>query len=124
MISENQGTMHEALFVDYITPLSIISLYKAMRARHFLVAMVVLATLAVQFVAILSTGLFSVDYLQVSKNTVLQQSDSITGVDHDFGTISSAPAMTIYSVQNTNLSYPDGSDGNYAVPILSSSGKL
>ncbi len=118
MLSKNQSSTPEALVVDYVTPIALVSLFKAIRARHLLVATVLLASVALQAVTILSTGLFDVEYLQVQRNATLQRLDSITGLDHDFSAISGSPDLTIYSVQNTNLSYPEGTNALYAVPKL------
>jgi hypothetical protein len=119
LISQSQTSMPEALLVDYVTPIALSSLFKAIKARHSLVATVLLASLALQLVTILSTGLFDVEYLLVQRNGPISLLDNITGVDHDFSTVSAGPDLTIYSIQNTNLSYPEGTTSLYAVPRLS-----
>jgi hypothetical protein len=119
MISQSQTSMPEALLVDYVTPIALSSLFKAIKARHLLVVMGLLASIALQVVTILSTGLFDVEYLLVQKNGPISLLDNITGVAHDFSTISAGPELTIYSIQNTNLSYPEGTTSLYAVPKLS-----
>jgi hypothetical protein len=119
MILERQSPKTEALLVDYVTPITFISLFKAMKERHLPVVMVLLALIALQLVTVLSTGLFDFEYLQVQKNATLSRLDTITGLNHDFSTISASPDLTIYSVQNTNLSYPEGTSSLYAVPKLS-----
>ncbi|KAJ9608752.1 hypothetical protein H2200_006523 [Cladophialophora chaetospira] len=119
IIAERQKFPQEALLVEYVTPIALVSLFKAIRARHLLVVTVILASIALQLVTILSTGLFDVEYLQVRRNTALHRLDIITGLDHDFSIISGSPDLTIYSVQNTNLSYPEGTNADYAAPELS-----
>ena len=119
MISHDQAALSEALLVDYVTPSAPESLFKGIRARHSLVVIALLASLALQAVTVLSTGLFDVEYLSVTKNGRITLLDGISGVDHDFSTISASPDLTIYSNQNTNLSYPEGTTSRYAVPRLS-----
>jgi Protein of unknown function (DUF3433) len=119
MILQGQGSMSEALLVDYVTPNPLASLFKAIRARHSLVGMALLASMVLQLVTILSTGLFGIEYLPFQKNAPIHLLDTITGIAHDFSTISAGPDLTIYSIQNTNLSYPEGTTSLYAVPRLS-----
>jgi hypothetical protein len=119
MLSQQGQISPEALLIDYVTPIPIVSLLKAAKARHLLVVIVLIASIALQLVTVLSTGLFDVQYLEISKNTTLSSLGSISGLDHDFSTVSASPDLTIYSIQNTNLSYPDGTTSLYAVPKLS-----
>ncbi|KAK4940665.1 hypothetical protein LTR10_019295 [Elasticomyces elasticus] len=119
MLAQDPTSASEALLVDYVTPITLKSLFRAVRARHFLAALILLASMALQLVTILSTGLFDVEYLSVQKNGPIPLVDTITGASHDFSNIGAEPALTIYSVQNTNLSYPEGTTSVHAVPKLS-----
>ncbi len=118
-MAEAKSVTSDALLVDYVTPIPVISLFKALRPRHVLVAASISTSIALQVVTVLSTGLFDMEYLRIGRNTLISQIDSITRLAHDFSTISASPDLTIYSVQNTNLSYPEGTNAFYAVPKLS-----
>ncbi|KAI1617029.1 hypothetical protein EDD36DRAFT_461890 [Exophiala viscosa] len=119
MIARDPTSTSKALLVDYVTPIALKSLFKAARARHFLAVLVLLVSLALQIVTILSTGLFEVEYVSIQKHGPISLIDTITGASHDFSNIGAGPALTIYSVQNTNLSYPEGTTSAHAVPKLS-----
>lgn len=124
MMSEGRDSLPHALFVDYITPFTLVSLFRAIKARHLAVVTSLLTSIALLVVTILSTGLFDVEFVQIHKTAPITVLDTITGTDHDFSDVTASPDLTIYSIQNTNLSYPEGTSSNYAVPKLSYSGGM
>jgi hypothetical protein len=119
MILRANGSMSEALLVDYVTPIPLASLFKAIKAKHLLVAMALLTTMSLQLITVLSTSLFGIEYLLLQRDVTIRLLDSITGVDHDFSAVGGGPDLTIYSIQNTNLTFPEGTTSLHAVPRLS-----
>lgn len=115
---QHRGHFVQALLMDYITPTSLKALPRAIKARHFLVAVTLLATVALQLVTVLSTALFDIEYLSVRKYENILRLDTISGLSHDFSAIDASPVLTLYGIQNTGLNFPEGTTSFHAVPKL------
>jgi hypothetical protein len=108
----------EALLVDYLTPMAPVRLFKAIKARHIMVATALMVSFLLEAVIILSTGLFDIEYLPIKRETPLAVLDHITGANHDFSRIGASPALIVYGVQNIGLTYPEGTTASHAAPKL------
>ena len=59
VLRQRGGNAEQTLLLDYITPLTWISLFRSIRSRHWLAAAAVVGTVALQTLALLSTGLLT-----------------------------------------------------------------
>lgn len=116
----------EGILLDYITPLTISSLYHSAKRKHFLVTLAILGGLTLRFLVIVSTGLLS-----VVQQTMVREVN-VTTIDRfnltkewDRGSPLD-PGLTIWGITERNLPYPAGTTDRFTTQSieLSEQGKF
>jgi len=119
-----------SVLLDYISPISIVSLFRSVKHRDFGVFIAVSGSLFLKAVTVLSTGLFVTANIPITFENApgaLQDkfvSSDLTYYNRDtiFGTNEEKrSAFIVYGVHNFNLSYPLGTTKDYAYQIFNTS---
>lgn len=69
LMSRGPTTASESIFLDYMSPWNVVSLFRSLRWGHYLVSLCVAASLLINGLAALSTGLFELNEIWISRNT-------------------------------------------------------
>ncbi|MBA7489607.1 hypothetical protein ES702_00141 [subsurface metagenome] len=105
-----------SLLLDYVTPLLVKSLWKAIWYRHFNVAATISVFVLIKLITILSTGLFALKYLPFTN--LPQDVRVVTQFDDSLGleaaAIDDQPALAVYGANIFGLSLPNGTSSSYA----------
>ncbi|KAJ5200051.1 Protein of unknown function DUF3433 [Penicillium cf. griseofulvum] len=112
----------KSVLLDYISEMQLISLWRALKNRHFIVASGVASSILLRLLVIFSTGLFSLQQVQVQRTNVPIQIHSNFNVENStlygFG-------LQAYDILNgvlfDNLPFPEGSTANFAFQEFSAS---
>ncbi|KXG47473.1 Protein of unknown function DUF3433 [Penicillium griseofulvum] len=110
------------VLLDYISEMQMISIWRALKNKHFIVASGVASSILLRLLVIFSTGLFSLQQVQVQKSNVPIQMHSNFNIENStlygFG-------LQAYDILNgvlfDNLPFPDGSTANFAFQEFSAS---
>ncbi|KAJ6102274.1 hypothetical protein N7486_004701 [Penicillium sp. IBT 16267x] len=110
-----------SLLLDYISGMQPVAMVHAMGNRHYVVAAGIACSLLLRLLIIVSTSLFSLEEVQVSKSNIpiqLQGNFSTLSVS-DFSTAFSNPFNAINGILFENVSYMDGTTANLSFPTFS-----
>ena len=73
----------QSIFLDYLSKWNVISLYKSLRQRHFLVSLCVAGSLILNGITVFSTGLFELDPVHITLPANLTVLKSFSGANYD-----------------------------------------
>ena len=103
------ATSKETVFLDYIDPMNIISLWRSVKSRHWPVALTIIGGLLLKLSVVFSSGLFVLDIIHVEKpSRGLVASYDFDVSKFDINSNDGAPYSTWYATQKFNLNYPVG----------------
>ncbi|OQE25189.1 hypothetical protein PENSTE_c006G07048 [Penicillium steckii] len=71
LMRQGPASPSESIFLDYISPWNIISLYQSLKKKHFLVSLCISGSLLLHGVTVFSTGLFELQSVPISHQTSL-----------------------------------------------------
>ncbi|KAJ6005632.1 hypothetical protein N7451_003576 [Penicillium sp. IBT 35674x] len=120
-MSEKPEEPEKSVLLDYISAMQPVAMVKAMRNRHYVVAAGIACSLLLRLLIIVSTSLFSLEEVQVSKSNIplqLQGNFSTLSVS-DFSSAFSTPFNTLNGIVFENVSYMDGTTANLSFPTFS-----
>ncbi|KAJ5656634.1 hypothetical protein N7507_008584 [Penicillium longicatenatum] len=111
----------KSVLLDYISGMQPVALVSAMGNKHYVVAAGIACSLLLRLLIIVSTSLFSLEEVQVSKSNVpiLLQGNFSTLSVSDFSTAFSNPLNAINGIVFENVSYLDGTTENFTFPTFS-----
>ncbi|KAJ6132458.1 hypothetical protein N7471_007673 [Penicillium samsonianum] len=121
----------ESVFLDYMSLLNVVSLYRSLRQKHFLVFLCVAGSLLLNGLSVISTGLFELDNRQIPRAadfTVTHQFDA-----SNWNPLASdaLPFVACLGYTGQNLTPPIGVHDSYIYspfqpvdPLMSDSSKL
>ncbi|KAJ5803209.1 uncharacterized protein N7503_005659 [Penicillium pulvis] len=120
-MSEKPEEPEKSVLLDYISAMQPVAMVKAMRNRHYAVAAGIACSLLLRLLIIVSTSLFSLEEVQVSKSNIpIQFQGNITTLNvSDFSTAFSTPFNTLNGIVFENVSYMDGTTANLSFPTFS-----
>ncbi|OQV09514.1 hypothetical protein CLAIMM_13628 [Cladophialophora immunda] len=106
----------KSVSLDYISPISLVALYKAAKNLHYPVCLVLLSSLLLTGITVVSTGLFSLQYAEiVTQGATLSTTNKFDIADFDWSTTDARPAAIVYAALDLGLAYPSGTTAQYAV---------
>ena len=73
----------ESIFLDYMSNWNLVSLYKSIKRKHYLVSLSVAGTLLLNGLTVLSTGLFELAPVHITKSTSLTVMHKFDGSNFD-----------------------------------------
>ncbi|KAJ6257405.1 hypothetical protein Dda_8294 [Drechslerella dactyloides] len=113
------GPKHAKLTVllDYISPFQPVAFWDACKNRHWLVVLSAAAFATLKIATIFATGLFILQaaVLEDQHQDFLRYSDQFSAAGFDPSKIDSRASFTIFGVSALNLSYPAGTNRQYAI---------
>ncbi|KAE8374693.1 hypothetical protein BDV26DRAFT_295753 [Aspergillus bertholletiae] len=105
----------QSLLLDYVSDWNVITLFRALKHCHWVVAIAVLGTLLLKLLTVASTGLFMLQNVRVSDvHTKLIAEATLSGADYDSANVDSNAALTVVGNKFLNLPYPIGTTDKYA----------
>ncbi|KAK3326722.1 hypothetical protein B0H66DRAFT_551574 [Apodospora peruviana] len=108
------------LLVNYLTPWSIVSLFRSLRAGHFPVALSVTGGLVLKALIVVSTGLFALQDRQLSYPTqvrMLEQFNMSRGAYNDTTALPAStpdPGVLFWAINYGHVAPPAGVNSQYA----------
>ena len=115
-MSRGFARAEQTLLVDYLSPMSPITIWRSIRHKHLAVTTAVVGSLLLKLLAVLSTALFEMRQLPSAKHTaVFQITDQFSSINLDLTTEDSRPVDTAFAILGQNLTYPAGSNDQHAV---------
>jgi hypothetical protein len=108
-----------SVLLDYISPMLIVSLFKSLKNRHFLVVLTISEFILIKILVILSTGLLVLESIPIKPtNITLQTSGKFDGSTFDPSYVDSGPALAALAIQSYSMPYPMFSNERYAVQSI------
>ncbi|KAL7935756.1 hypothetical protein V8C35DRAFT_298159 [Trichoderma chlorosporum] len=112
---------NKTLLLDYISPLLPVSLWMAVKNRHWAVAMSIIGQLLILGTTVFSTGLLILEPTQMSKSDqkfhLSSKFQLNQSTDPRFAwSVGPGPAQTYYGVNFYGLRYPPGTAQDFVVP--------
>ncbi|KAF6811528.1 hypothetical protein CSOJ01_05661 [Colletotrichum sojae] len=97
----------EGFLLDYITPFTIVSLYRSAQKKHFLVTLSILSTLTLRLLVIVSTGLLSVSREIFTREVNVTTTDAfnMTGSVNRFAIDN---GLTLWGMSQSQIPLPPG----------------
>ncbi|EPS34478.1 hypothetical protein PDE_09442 [Penicillium oxalicum 114-2] len=112
----------KSILLDYVSEMQPVALWKAFKNRHVLVFSGTSCTLLLQLMIVFSTGLFSLEKVQVDKQHVpMQTLSTFASIHSQLATVGSQPYDIINGIAFNNLTYPLGTNGDLAFQQFSAS---
>jgi hypothetical protein len=103
----------KSVLLDYVSDMQPVTMWKAFKNKHLLVFSGVSCTLLLQLMIVFSTGLFSLDEVQVHKQNVpIQLQNMFSTKDSTLSTVGSQPYDIINGIAFDNLTYPLGTNAD------------
>jgi Protein of unknown function (DUF3433) len=104
----------ESVLLDYLSPWNVISLFRSLKAGHYVVTITILATLLIRLLIISSTGLLLLQDA-VIQNTSARffASDKFTNNQVNLSAVDSKSALTVAGIASFGLSFPMGTTETY-----------
>ncbi|KAJ5636429.1 uncharacterized protein N7484_009742 [Penicillium longicatenatum] len=111
----------KSVLLDYISGMQPVALVSAMGNKHYVVAAGIACSLLLRLLIIVSTSLFSLEEVQVSKSNVpiLLQGNFSTLSVSDFSNAVYNPFNVINGILFADVSYMDGTTANLTFPTFS-----
>ncbi|KAJ5938925.1 hypothetical protein N7466_002059 [Penicillium verhagenii] len=118
---ERPEVPEKSVLLDYVSGMQPVAMWKAMGNKHFAVAAGIACSLLLRLLIIVSTALFSLEEVQVSKSNVpiLLQGNFNTLSVSDLSTAFSNPFNTLNGILFENVAYMDGTTANLTFPTFS-----
>ena len=115
-MADRPQTASKSLLLDYVSHMSPIALWKAVSYGHHVVSLVIVSSAVLTATTIFSTGLFTMQYTDITKHDVLLSvtTDFAGRYDFDWQIVDARPTAVIYGTL-LGLKYPDGTTAQYAV---------
>lgn len=111
-----------SLFLDYISPWNLLSLFRSLRASHFIVALAIAGTLLIDLLIVFSTGLFMPQITHVTHHSrQLMASTKLDGSRFISDCVDERAYTIIFGVYRNNLSYPFSTTEKYAYQYFNTS---
>ena len=111
---------NKSVILDYISPISLTTLYQAVKNSHYKVFLVVMSSLLLKALTIFSTGLFTLQPTNItSPNATLLLTSKFDGSQTDFTNVDGRPATIVYGAEYLGLQYPSGTTSQYAIQSFS-----
>ncbi|KAK6359128.1 hypothetical protein TWF696_000294 [Orbilia brochopaga] len=113
------GPKHAKLTVllDYISPFQPVAFWDACKNRHWLVVLSATAFATLKIATIFATGLFILQgaILESQHEDFLRYMNQFSAAGFDPSLVDSRASYTVYGVSALNLSYPAGTNKQYAI---------
>jgi hypothetical protein len=122
LMSKQPQSAARSLLLDYITPNFLVVIWKSARARHFPVLTAAVGSFMVISTTIASTGLFSLQFIEVEGDTTLRVDQSFDATRIDLSSVDASPVLLVSSILSGNLSvvYPMYTNEQFAVEWIMS----
>ncbi|KAB8259372.1 hypothetical protein BDV32DRAFT_59412 [Aspergillus pseudonomiae] len=105
----------QSLLLDYVSDWNVVTLFRALKHCHWVVAIAVLGTLLLKLLTVASTGLFMLQNVRVSDvDTKLTAEATFSGTGYGSAKVDSNAALTVVGNKFLNLPYPVGTTDKYA----------
>jgi hypothetical protein len=105
----------KSLLIDYISPWNVLVLFESLKAAHWIVAVSILGSLLIKFLAVVSTGLFMLQDVTVQNRHIsLMAQSKFDGSNFDSARVDGNSALTVAGVMLLNLTYPPGTTAYHA----------
>ena len=105
----------KSVLLDYVSPISPIVLWKAVSNDHHVVSLVVISSVLLTATTIFSTGLFTLQYADITTPAVtLEVTNKFDLSTFDWTSIDVRPTAVVYGTL-LGLKYPDGTTARYAI---------
>lgn len=105
----------QSLLLDYVSDWNVVTLFRALKHCHWVVAIAVLGTLLLKLLTVASTGLFMLQNVHVSNvHTELTAEATFSGTGYNSADVDSNAALTVVGNKFLNLPYPVGTTDKYA----------
>lgn len=104
-----------SVLLDYVSPWNVISLFKSVKAKHFIVAISILATLLIRLLIVFSTGLLLLQDTFVENLPVrLTANQRFVGDEFNNSAVNGDAALIVAGTEVLGLQYPYGTNQAYA----------
>jgi hypothetical protein len=110
----------ESIFLDYLSQWNVVSLYKSIRSRHFLVSLCVAGSLLLNAVTVLSTGLFELDSVPITRDIDLTATHEFNASNWDPVWNDARPLGACMGYIEDELARPIGIHDPYVYPPFQS----
>ncbi|KAK2757300.1 hypothetical protein FQN54_004814 [Arachnomyces sp. PD_36] len=122
-MSEGPTSASRSLGADFVSPFSIISIFKALKISQHMTTLIIAGTFLIELVTVASTGLFDLQSVTLEGTaTDLVADTRFDGGAFDPWAVDGTPAMTVAGLGSYNLTYPLGTTDKYAFPPFNVSG--
>lgn len=111
----------QGLLLDYITPITISSLFKSAKRKHFLVTLGILGSLALRALVVVSTGLLSVEQQTMAADATITVLDQFN-LSRNLRIFAVDAGVTIWGVHHKGVAYPPGTTEKVAAQSFLVSG--
>ncbi|GJC94890.1 hypothetical protein ColKHC_03716 [Colletotrichum higginsianum] len=111
----------QGLLIDYITPMTISSLFKSAKRKHFLVTLGILGSLALRALVVVSTGLLSVEQQTMAADATITVLDQFN-LSRNLRIFAVDAGVTIWGVHHKGVAYPPGTTEKVAAQSFLVSG--
>ncbi|CCF41405.1 hypothetical protein CH063_00395 [Colletotrichum higginsianum] len=111
----------QGLLLDYITPMTISSLFKSAKRKHFLVTLGILGSLALRALVVVSTGLLSVEQQTMAADATITVLDQFN-LSRNLRIFAVDAGVTIWGVHHKGVAYPPGTTEKVAAQSFLVSG--
>lgn len=106
----------ESVFLDYMSLLNVVSLYKSLQQKHFLVSLCVLGSLLLNGLSVISTGLFELDNRQIPRPTNFTVTHQFNASNWNPLASDALPFVACLGYTGQNLTPPIGVHDSYIYP--------
>ncbi|KAE8312565.1 hypothetical protein BDV41DRAFT_577507 [Aspergillus transmontanensis] len=112
-MQENPQNAHTSVLMDYVSMIQPLSLLKSFKNGHLMVAAGVICSMLLRILTIFSTGLLSLQQLQVPKYEVpIQLLQSFSANNLNLASAGSKPYNLLNAIIFEGLPYPNGTNAN------------
>ncbi|KAJ5945581.1 hypothetical protein N7454_002420 [Penicillium verhagenii] len=118
---ERPEVPEKSVLLDYVSKMQPVAMWKAMGNKHYTVAAGIACSLLLRLLIIVSTALFSLEEVQVSRSNIpiLLQGNFNTLSVSDLSTAFSNPFNALNGILFENVAYMDGTTANLTFPTFS-----
>ncbi|KAH8807598.1 hypothetical protein F5884DRAFT_344007 [Xylogone sp. PMI_703] len=107
-----------SILLDYVSPLSILSMFRAAKHRDWAVFAVTSVSLLLKLATIISTSFISLEpTLMIKQNSTLLTKLAFDASNFTIRAADSSPAYIFYGATNLGLPYPNGTLDSVMVPL-------
>ncbi|KUJ19489.1 uncharacterized protein LY89DRAFT_773942 [Mollisia scopiformis] len=114
VLATSSSPAEDNILLDYLSPMTFIALYKAIRASHYPVAVSITGSLLLRALIIFSTGLLNLEQQIIMTQTQLTVLDRFNFTTNNSNTTSTVDLTSeIWAIKAYNLSFPFGTTDTY-----------